>query len=290
MVATPIGHLDDLTARAISILKTADVILAEDTRITKTLLTHIGAAPAVLASANQYKEAALAQSVCQWLGDGKQVAFVSDAGTPGIADPGAQTVRAAREAGFSVIPVPGASALASIVSVAGLAHSRVFFEGFLPSSSGARQKRLTALLALARANTAVVLFEAPHRIIECCAAIASVWGNQATVVIGRELTKKFEEIASMPVGEVGTWLTVHEHRARGEFSLVIYLPQLPETDAEAQALNDTMLLWLTELVPLLGTNQAAKTVSKVLGMSKSVAYEAAIALQGAAPPKTDKAN
>jgi 16S rRNA (cytidine1402-2'-O)-methyltransferase len=278
MVATPIGHLDDLTLRAIQILKTADVVLAEDTRVTKTLLNHIGAAPGILASANQYKEAALAQSVCEWLSQGKQVAFVSDAGTPGIADPGAITVNAARAGGFTVVPVPGASALASIMSVAGLTHGKVMFEGFLPSNNGARTRRLEALLLVARLNCAVALFEAPHRIIDSCQAIAAVWGDTTQIVIGRELTKKFEEVAAMPIGNVAAWLTAHEHRARGEFVVLISLPEKEELLADDQVQLDLMMKWLKELVPVVGTNQAAKLVSKILGVTKAVAYEAALSI------------
>jgi 16S rRNA (cytidine1402-2'-O)-methyltransferase len=276
MVATPIGHLDDLTLRAIRILKTVDVVLAEDTRVTKTLLTHIGAAPAVLASANQYKEAALAESVCAWLSQGKQVAFVSDAGTPGIADPGAITVNAARAAGYTVVPIPGASALSSIMSVAGMVHGKVMFEGFLPSNNGARSKRLAALLSVARLNAAVVLFEAPHRIVDSCQAIAQVWGAHTQIVIGRELTKKFEETAAMPITQAGAWLAANENRTRGEFVLLIYLPAQVERDPTEQVQQDAMQQWLQELVPAIGTNQAAKIVSKVLGVSKSIAYEAAL--------------
>jgi 16S rRNA (cytidine1402-2'-O)-methyltransferase len=283
MVATPIGHLDDLTLRAISILKTVDVVLAEDTRVTKTLLTHIGAAPAVLASANQYKEAALAESVCAWLAQGKQVAFVSDAGTPGVADPGAITVNAARAAGYSVVPIPGASALSSIMSIAGLTHGKVLFEGFLPSNHGARNKRLEALLAATRLNAAVVLFEAPHRIVETCQAIAQVWGQNAQIVIGRELTKKFEETASLPIAQATAWLAANDNRTRGEFVLLIHLPIEPEQDPAEQAKQEAMQQWLKELVPTMGTNQAAKAVSKVLGVSKAVAYEAALTIKSDLP-------
>jgi 16S rRNA (cytidine1402-2'-O)-methyltransferase len=279
VVATPIGHLDDITVRAKRVLMSADIVLAEDTRVTKTLLSHIGAAPTQLVSANQYKEAALAQSLCDWLAQGKQVAFVSDAGTPGIADPGAVSVNAARARGFNVVPIPGPSALASIMSVAGVAHGKVLFDGFLPSASGARSKRLESLLAVARLNVAVVFFEAPHRVVDCCAAIAHVWGSAARIVIGRELTKKFEEIVALPISETAAWFAANDNRQRGEFVLLVHLPEQPQSDATQQAQQDQMMAWLNELVPALGTNAAAKLVSKVMGVSKATAYQAALLLQ-----------
>jgi 16S rRNA (cytidine1402-2'-O)-methyltransferase len=207
VVATPIGNLGDLTARALEVLRGADVIAAEDTRVTRGLLSHFGIAAKVIA-VHAHNETRAAQGIVDLLGAGQSVALVTDAGTPGISDPGAAVVRRVREAGHPVIPVPGASALTAALSASGLEFDGVVFAGFLPARGKERRERLASL---AGAPWAIVLFESPHRILETLEDLHAALGNRS-IVIARELTKRFESIEARALEGAAEWVAAHPDR------------------------------------------------------------------------------
>jgi 16S rRNA (cytidine1402-2'-O)-methyltransferase len=214
VVATPIGNLDDITLRALRTLREVNLIACEDTRRTRVLLSHFGIHVPVT-SYFEHNKVAKGEALLRTLTEGKSVALVTDAGTPGISDPGFLLVRAARDAGIPVVPVPGPSAVVAALSAAGIPADRFVFEGFLPVKPGRRLHRLEALRAL---EMTIVCFESPHRILASLDAIGQVFGD-AEIVMARELTKQFEEIVR------GTPARLLEHLARspvrGEFTLVI---------------------------------------------------------------------
>lgn len=218
VVATPLGNLEDITLRALRVLKEADLIAAEDTRRTRTLLVRYGIATPTT-SYFEHNRARKAPYLLRLLREGKTVALVTDAGTPGISDPGADLVRAAREAGIPVVPIPGPSAVTAALSVAGLPADRFVFEGFLPVKAGRRLARLRELRALGRT---VVIYEGPHRVPETLAAIREVFGP-VEVVLARELTKQFEEIRRGPPEAL--LAAFGERPIRGEVTLI--LPPVP---------------------------------------------------------------
>jgi 16S rRNA (cytidine1402-2'-O)-methyltransferase len=214
VVATPIGNLEDITARALRVLREVDVIACEDTRRTRALLSHFDIhTPTV--SYYEHNKLARGPQLLRQLTEGRSIALVTDAGTPGISDPGFLLVREVRAAGVPVVPVPGPSAVAAALSAAGIPADRFVFDGFPPIKPGRRLNRLTALREL---DTTIVLYESPHRILATLAAIAEVFGERE-IVVGRELTKQFEEIVRAPAR------AHHERLAaagvRGEFTIVI---------------------------------------------------------------------
>jgi 16S rRNA (cytidine1402-2'-O)-methyltransferase len=214
VVATPIGNLEDITARALRVLREVDVVACEDTRRTRQLLSHFEIhTPTV--SYYEHNKLTRGPDLLRQLAEGRAIALVSDAGTPGISDPGVLLVREARAAGIPVVPVPGPSAVVTALSAAGLPADRFVFDGFLPVKSGRRLNRLKALRDL---ETTVVVYESPHRIVASMEAIAEVFGN-APVVVARELTKKFEEIVSGSPAEHLARLRAGD--VRGEFVVVI---------------------------------------------------------------------
>jgi len=214
VVATPIGNLEDVTLRALRVLKEVDVIACEDTRRTRALLAHFDIhTPTV--SYFEHNKLARGPQLLRQLAEGRSIALVTDAGTPGISDPGFMLVRDARAAGIPVVPVPGPAAVAAILSAAGVPADRFVFEGFLPIKPGRRVNRLTALREL---DTTIVLYESPHRILATLEAIATVFGERE-IVVGRELTKQFEEIVRAPAAAHHARLTAAG--VRGEFTVVI---------------------------------------------------------------------
>ena len=226
VVATPIGNLEDVTARSLRVLKDVDVVACEDTRRTRALLTHFGIhTPTV--SYYEHNKLARGPQLLRQLSEGRSVALVSDAGTPGISDPGMLLVREARAAGIKVVPVPGPSAVVAALSAAGVAADRFVFEGFLPIKAGRRRHRLQALREL---STTVVVYESPHRIVAALDAIAEVFGD-APIVVARELTKQFEEIVTAPAATHRTRLS--ETPIRGEF--VVVIPALSRADRASMA-------------------------------------------------------
>ncbi len=215
VVATPIGNLEDITLRALRVLKEVDVVACEDTRRTRGLLTHFDIhTPTV--SYYEHNQLVRGPQILRQLMDGRSVALVTDAGTPGISDPGFLLVRDARAAGILVVPVPGPSAVVAALSAAGLPADRFVFDGFLPVKPGRRVNRLTALRAL---GMTVVVYESPHRIVAALEAIRDVWGDAAEITVARELTKQFEEIVRAPASAHLARLAAKE--PRGEFVVIL---------------------------------------------------------------------
>lgn len=269
VVATPIGNLGDISPRALEVLRAAAAIACEDTRHTRHLLDHFGIRTSAFAL-HQHNEREATERVIALLAAGKRVALVSDAGTPGISDPGARAVAAVRAAGYTVVPLPGPSAAAVALSAAGLADERFLFAGFLPAKVGARD---TAILQLATVPAALVFYEAPHRIEETVAALVALLEPARTLVIARELTKRFEEIAAMPLSEGPAWLAADDNRRRGEFVLIVSGPPPREgLDAETERV-------LKALLAELPTKQAAKLAAEITGQPKNALYERALALK-----------
>jgi 16S rRNA (cytidine1402-2'-O)-methyltransferase len=277
VVATPIGNLADITLRALHVLHLVDAIACEDTRHTQTLLRAYGIERGAqqLIALHQHNEAEAAQAVVARLQAGARIAYVSDAGTPAVSDPGARLVAAVRAQGLPVLPLPGASSVITALSVAGAVSedSGFVFAGFLPAKSTERHQ---AVQALAGETRAVVLLEAPHRIEALAAALAPLGSRQLT--IGRELTKQFEEIATVAAAAFSAWLTEQPHRARGEFALVLHPAPAAADAAEAEGLRVLKLL-----LPELPLKSAVKLAADISGASRNALYDAALALKQPAP-------
>jgi len=274
VVATPIGNLADISARALAVLAQADLVAAEDTRTTGHLLAHHGIA-AKLIALHEHNEMQRAGELVARIKAGKTIALVSDAGTPGISDPGALLVAQAREAGITVCPIPGANAAITAMSAAGLPAPHFLFYGFLPAKSAARRGALEALREL---PYALVFYEAPHRVTECVAELAAVLGGEREIVIARELTKLFETIHRCPLGEAGTWLAADANRQRGEFVLIVSGAQAP-LQAGLPAEAERVLSVLLAELPL---KQSAALAAAITGARKNELYARALALRG--PP------
>lgn len=270
IVATPIGNLADISLRALHVLQLVDTVACEDTRHTQAMLRAYGIdkTGAQLLAVHQHNEAEAAQAVIAQLQAGKRVAYVSDAGTPAISDPGARLVAAARAADLPILPLPGASSITAALSVAGIAQEGSFlFSGFLPAKSAERE---AAVRALGEQACAVVLLEAPHRIEALCTALATLGERPAT--IARELTKQFEEIATMPAQALSAWLTGDAHRTRGEFVVVLH----PRAPSEESSLDLRVLRLLLEELPV---KTAVRLAADITGEPRNALYEAALAIK-----------
>ena len=266
VVATPIGNLDDLSPRAVAVLRAVALIACEDTRTSRTLLTRHGIAARTVALHGHNERAATAGLIKSLLA-GSDVAVISDAGTPALSDPGAHLVAEAHKAGIRVSPLPGPSAAAAAFSAAGFAAGGFLFAGFLPASGAARRKALQAL----ESCWPVVLYEAPHRVAATLADLATRFGAAREIVIARELTKKFEEVARLPLGEALAWLAGQPHRGQGEFALVL----APGTPAAADLADAERVL--DALLEVLPPSAAAKTAARLTGAPKTALYRKAIA-------------
>ena len=269
VVATPIGNLADMVPRALDILKTVALVAAEDTRHSGRLLRHFGIATR-LVSYHDRGEADQGEAVLAALADGRDVALISDAGTPLISDPGYRLVRAARAAGFAVSPVPGACAAVAALSVAGLPSDRFVFEGFLPARAGERLRRLEAL---AQEPRTLIFYEAPHRIQEALADIATVFGAERELVLGREISKAFETFLTGSAAEVGAQVAADANQRRGE--LVLMVAGAPERAPAGDDLDRVLSVLLEEL-PL---KQAVGLAARITGAAKNQLYERALALR-----------
>jgi 16S rRNA (cytidine1402-2'-O)-methyltransferase len=269
VVATPIGNLGDITLRALEVLRAADVVAAEDTRVTRGLLTHFGIAKKVIAI-HGHNEARASQGVIDLLAGGKAVALVTDAGTPGVSDPGAVIVSRVREAGHSVVPIPGASALTAALSASGLSFDGVVFAGFLPAKGKERRERLERLAA---SPWAIVLFESPHRVAETLGDLHAALGDR-DVVIAREITKRFETIERMPLGKARAWVEADPDRMRGEFVLVV-----DARAREPKAASDPLPL-LEALLAELPLKQAVALAVKISGGKRNELYALALRMKG----------
>jgi 16S rRNA (cytidine1402-2'-O)-methyltransferase len=269
VVATPIGRLSDIGLRASDVLRRVDVVAAEDTRTSRVLLDHLGARPTLIAS-HEHNEARSAQAIVERVRAGQRVALISDAGTPGISDPGARVVAAIHAAGLPVIPVPGPSAITTLLSAAGFAEPRFRFEGFLPTRPKARRERLALL---ARSDAVVVLYESPHRIVEMVDDLAATLEPGRTVVIGRELTKRFEQIHRCDAGGLPAWLADDADHRRGEF--VVAFDAAPAAIADPQS-ADALLDALCAELPV---RQAARIAARATGLRANDLYKRAVALR-----------
>ncbi|MES2414144.1 MAG: 16S rRNA (cytidine(1402)-2'-O)-methyltransferase [Pseudomonadota bacterium] len=269
VVATPIGNLADISLRALHLLQLANVIACEDTRHTQGLLRQYGIDKQLLA-VHEHNELEAAVGVIERLQRGERVAYVSDAGTPAVSDPGARLVAAVRKAGLAVMPLPGASSVTTALSVAGISGDTGFvFAGFLPSKAGERDQAVVALQSEVRA---VVILEAPHRIEALAQAMALLGGRLIT--IGRELTKQFEEIATVAADQFPAWLAGSAQRTRGEFALVLH----PAPQAAPQDDGGRVLRLLLEQLPL---KTAVKLAADITGAPRNDLYEAALKLKNA---------
>ncbi|MEO1819071.1 16S rRNA (cytidine(1402)-2'-O)-methyltransferase [Pseudomonas sp.] len=268
VVATPIGNLQDLTPRALQVLRDVSLIAAEDTRHSARLMQHFGIATPMTAC-HDHNEREKGVRLVERLLAGDDIALISDAGTPLISDPGFHLVRQAREAGVKVSPVPGACALIAALSAAGMPSDRFAFEGFLPAKAHGRQQRLQALLAEPRTW---LVYEAPHRLLECLRDMQQVLGSQRRVLLARELTKTFETLHAAPLDELVAWVAADADQQRGECVLVVEGAPEPEADeVSAQALRVLDLL-LAELP----VKRAARLAADITGVRKNLLYQVAL--------------
>jgi len=268
VVPTPLGNLADLTRRAEEILRAVPWVAAEDTRHSGPLLKQIGS-PARTLPAHRHNEHEAAARILEKLQGGESVALISDAGTPGISDPGARIVAAVRAAGCKVVPLPGPCAVTTALSASGLLDEHFMFYGFLPNKGGQRRQ---AIEALRDYPCALVFYEAPHRILETVADLAAVLGER-TLVIARELTKLFESIHSGPLNAALPWLQEDSNRQRGEFVLLVSGAPAGADDGEGERV---LKLLLAEGLPV---KQAVKLAAAITGAAKNMLYERALALK-----------
>lgn len=274
VVATPLGNLRDLTLRALDVLATASIIAAEDTRVTAHLLRHYGIATRAI-SLHSHNEARRVDTLLAMLAAGESVALVSDAGTPAISDPGARLVRAVRDAGYPVIPLPGPCALATLISAAGLDAEAFVFLGFLPQQAKARDAQLAAVAGL---PVAVVIYEAPHRVRATVADLVAAFGTDRALLVGRELTKTFETITRIALPEADAWFAADPNRERGEFVLIVDAP-LREPRSADDILTADAERWLVALLQELPPARAARVVAAVAGVKRDVVYARALTLK-----------
>lgn len=268
VVATPIGNLDDISARAQRTLREVALIAAEDTRHSIRLLQHFGI-ETPLAACHEHNEREQGGRFITRLLAGDDVALVSDAGTPLISDPGYHLVRQARAAGIRVVPVPGACALIAGLSAAGLPSDRFVFEGFLPARTAGRKARLEALREEPRT---LIFYEAPHRILECIQDMVEVFGEARQAVLARELTKTFETLKGLPLGELRDWVAADANQQRGECVLLLAGWEAPEEegiDAESLRVLDLLLAELP-------VKRAAALAAEITGVRKNLLYQAAL--------------
>jgi 16S rRNA (cytidine1402-2'-O)-methyltransferase len=269
VVATPIGNLADITLRALHVLQLVDAIACEDTRHTQAMLRIYGITKPLLA-AHQHNEHEAAQLIITRLRAGERVAYVSDAGTPAVSDPGARLAADVRAAGLRVLPLPGASSVTALLSVAGIADDAgaYVFQGFLSSKAKERDAQVASI---ANEPRAVVLLEAPHRIEALATALAAL--GERPVTLGRELTKQFEDIATVPAQAISAWLAAESHRTQGEFAIVIHSrPAQAKQTTEGQRV-------LQLLLPELPTKTAVKLAADITGEPRNALYELALQLK-----------
>lgn len=271
IVATPIGNLRDISLRALDILAAVDVIAAEDTRTTAHLLTHHSITKKMMAL-HQHNERATAKKIVNLLAQGNSVALVTDAGTPGISDPGVILVNTVRDHGYKVVPIPGANAAVCALSAAGIAAPHFLFYGFLPASVGPRRRELEGLKSQ---PYTLVFYETPHRILECVAALAEVLGTHRQLVIARELTKLFETIHICTLDNALAWLQADTNRQKGEFVLLLSGAEVQKEEGLSDQTQYTLKLLLQEL-PL---KQAVRLAMDITGESRNMLYDQALALK-----------
>lgn len=271
IVATPIGNLEDVSPRALRILREVDLVAAEDTRHSRTLLERYGITTRMQAL-HQHNERLQTPRLIARLRAGTRIALISDAGTPLVSDPGAALVRAAHESGIPVVPVPGPCAAIAALSAAGFSAERFVFEGFVPARAAGRRALFQALHGEERT---LVFYEAPHRICDSIAAMAEVFGPERQALLARELTKQFETLRSASLGELSAWLQVQGAPARGEFVVVIQGAP-PRHPAGPTLEEERVLKILLEALPL---KSAVQLTSRITGASRQRLYQRALALK-----------
>ncbi len=271
VVATPIGNLEDMTPRAVRVLSEVDLIAAEDTRHSGKLLRHFGIHTRTEAI-HEHNERSQVPKLVEFLKAGKSIAFVTDAGTPLVSDPGFHLVRASRQAGIRIVPVPGACAAIAALSVAGLPSDRFVFEGFPPAKSAARR---VAFEKLREEGRTLIFYESPHRILESLEDMSAVFGPEREAVLARELTKQFETFRSGSLASLQDWLVREPDRQLGEFVILIQgLPRTAQDAADEEARR--VLRILIEELPL---SQAASLAARITGLKKNRLYEYALSLR-----------
>lgn len=269
IVATPIGNLADASPRVLETLAAADLVACEDTRTSRTLLAHHGITARTVAL-HQHNERTANAKLLEALRSGKNVALVSDAGTPAVSDPGALLVADAHRAGVRVVPIPGPNAAVAAFCAAGFASDRFLFAGFLPAAPSRRRKALAEI----DVPWPVIMYEAPHRVLETVEDLTARFGAEREIVIARELTKKFEEMVRLPLGKANAWLLADVHRQQGEFVLVLGPETAPRAD-RAQVDAQRVLRLLLETLP---PGEAARLAARITGAPRNVLYPLALHL------------
>ncbi len=265
IVPTPIGNLNDITHRALEVLSNVDLIAAEDTRHSGKLLSHFNIQTRTFAL-HDHNEQHKAQQLVDTLLSGQSIALISDAGTPLISDPGYHVVAKCRQAGVKVVPLPGACALITALSASGLPSDNFSFEGFLPAKSKARKDKVTEI---AKASRTCIFYESPHRILDSLQDMLEVLGPEREVVIARELTKTFETIQGMPLGELLDWVKADENQQRGEIVLLVHGYRSDDSEGfSAQAIRTLTLL--SKELPL---KKAAALVAEIYNLKKNALYK-----------------
>lgn len=272
VVATPIGNLDDMSARALKVLGSVALIAAEDTRHSVRLLQHFGIATP-LAACHEHNERDEGGRFLSRLLAGDDVALISDAGTPLISDPGYHLVRQARAAGVDVVPVPGACALIAALSAAGLPSDRFIFEGFLPAKAVGRRARLEQVREEPRT---LIFYEAPHRILECLQDMEAVFGADRPALLARELTKTFETLKGLPLGELHEFVANDSNQQRGECVVLVAGWTAPDDE---QAVGSEALRVLDLLLAEMPLKRAAALAAEITGVRKNLLYQAALERQ-----------
>lgn len=268
VIATPIGNLEDISQRAVRLLNQVDLVAAEDTRHSGKLLRHLGIQASLL-SVHEHNEQRQLARLLDMLADGRDIALISDAGTPLVSDPGYRLVQAAHRSGYKVSPIPGPSSVIAALSVAGLPTDRFSFEGFLPAKEGARQKVLQSLVKDART---LVFFESPRRVLATLADMVAIFGPERDGAVARELTKAFETVRTAPLGELSTWLQGDPDQQRGEFVLIVAGHRADAEDAEYAAAEEVLRVLLTQLP----VRQAAGLAAELTGLPRNRLYELAL--------------
>ncbi|WP_176219475.1 16S rRNA (cytidine(1402)-2'-O)-methyltransferase [Chromobacterium fluminis] len=274
VVATPIGNLADISARALAAFSAADVVCAEDTRVTGQLLSAYGIHAKRLVSLREHNERGMAEQVVRWLSEDQIVVQVSDAGTPAVSDPGARLAEAVRAAGLPVRPVPGSSAVIAALSASGLTASSFLFHGFLPPKSGERRKTLRQWLS---APYLTVCYEAPHRIVDALRDIVAELGPERRVLLARELTKTFETFRNLPAQEMLEWVESDSNQQRGE--IVLILDAAPARDEADDAVPENTVRVLKLLAAELPTKQAASLTAQICDGNRKQLYDLALKLK-----------
>jgi 16S rRNA (cytidine1402-2'-O)-methyltransferase len=268
LVATPIGNLSDLSPRARDALAGADLIACEDTRTTRTLLGAYGITTRTVAL-HAHNERTAGEKLLESLAGGSRIALVSDAGTPAISDPGALLVAAAHQAGVRVTSIPGPNAAVAAYAASGFLADRFLFAGFLPASAGARRKALEVMTD----SCPVILYEAPHRVQVTVEDLIAAYGGAREIVLAREISKKFEEVARMPLAQAPAWLVANPHRQQGEFVLVLGPREAVPRGEDPEP--DRVLSILLQELPV---SAAARVAARITGVAKNELYARALAM------------